>query len=172
MTPKARLSLPRTLIEACGAEAARMFPLETGGALMGQRFGPDLWQVDHIIGPGPGARHERYRFQPDADWHHARIAERFHATGGCSTYIGDWHSHPRARHGRMSIVDRAAARTILRSPDSGCDRVLTGILWGDPNGWRLNAWACELDGGWPWNAGVAVVEVRVEPSDADASFIA
>lgn len=159
------LFLPRRLIDECRAEATRTFPLETGGVFMGERVTQDRWQVDHVIGPGPGALHERHRFTPDPEWQHERIAERFLATGGRSTYLGDWHSHPGAHHGRLSFVDRCAARTILRSAESQCDRLLMVIAWGRPEEWELGAWACELHGGWIWNGGVSVAPIDVDCSD-------
>lgn len=173
MPAHARVGLPRNLIEVCRIEVTRTFPLESGGVLMGRRIGPNEWLVDHVIGPGPRATHQRYRFSPDLDWQHEQIAAWFHATNGQSTYLGDWHSHPGARHGRLSYVDRAACRTILRSPASQCDRVLMAIVWGSPEGWDLDVWACELGVGWIWGAGVLVSHVGVTddlanktPSDA------
>lgn len=157
-----RLALSPNLIESCRIEATRTFPNESGGVLMGERLGPDRWKIDHIIGPGPGARHERYRFTPDPVWQHEQIAERFELTGGRSTYLGDWHSHPGARHGRLSYIDRGAARTILRSPDSQCSRVLMTIVWGQPGDWGMAVWACELGGRWPWNNGVLVAPIEID----------
>lgn len=162
MRARPYLSLPRNLIDACRIEATRKFPFESGGVLMGERLGPDRWRIDLVIGPGPDARHERYRFTPDPAWQHERIAECFQATGGRSTYLGDWHSHPGARHGRLSYIDRRAARTILHSPDSQCDRVLMAIVWGRPNDWNMDVWACELGGGWIWNSGVLVESAEID----------
>jgi len=162
MRARPRLALSRNLIEACQGEATRTFPYESGGVLMGERLGLDRWRIDHFIGPGPDARHERYRFTPDPAWQHDRIAERFHATGGRSTYLGDWHSHPGAHHGCLSYIDRGAARTILRSPDSQCSRILMAIVWGCPDDWDMDVWACELGGGWLWNNGVLVASVEIE----------
>ena len=163
MRARPHLSLPRNLLDACQVEATRTFPLESGGVLMGERLAQDWWRIDHVIGPGPAARHERYRFTPDPDWQHERIAERFRSTGGQSTYLGDWHSHPGARHGRLSYIDRGAARTILRSPDSQCDLVLMGIVWGGPDDWGIDLWACELGAGWLWSSGVLVVPDEIDP---------
>ena len=162
MRSRLRMFLPRHLIDACKDEATHTFPLESGGVLMGERIGQDRWRVDHVIGPGPRARHERYRFTPDPAWQHTQIAERFKETGGQSTYLGDWHSHPGARHGRLSYIDRGAARTILRSPDSQCNRLLMAIVWGQAEDWSVNAWACELGGGWLWNNGVLVASIEID----------
>lgn len=160
MRARLHLAMQQHLVDACKAEATRTFPLESGGVLMGEPLGQDRWRVDHVIGPGPQARHERYRFTPDPTWQHAQIAERFKATSGQSTYLGDWHSHPGARHGRLSYIDRGAARTILRSPDSQCGRLLMVIVWGQAGDWCMDVWACELGGGWLWNNGVLVASIE------------
>ena len=170
MRVRPHVALPANLLDACRIEANRTFPFESGGVLMGEQVGPDRWLIDHIIGPGPGARHERYRFTPDPAWQHERIAERFRATGGRSTYLGDWHSHPSAHHGRLSYIDRGAARTILRSPDSQCDRMLMAIVWGRPDNWNIDVWACELGSGWLWNNGVLVVQTETDWSDRLGDF--
>lgn len=171
MQARLHLKFPRNLFEACRVEATRTFPLESGGVLMGERFGPDRWRVDHVIGPGPDARHERHRFTPDPAWQHERIAKRFLATEGRSTYLGDWHSHPGARHGRLSYIDRGAARTILRSPDSQCHRVLMAIVWGQLDEWDMEVSVCELGGGWLWNGGVSVEQTEIELSDRLGNFV-
>lgn len=171
MRARPHLAIPRNLLDGCRVEADRTFPLESGGVLMGERLSSECWRIDHIIGPGPGARHERYRFTPDPAWQHERIAERFLATGGRSTYLGDWHSHPGACHGRLSYVDRGAARAILRSPDSQCDRVLMAIVWGRPDDWDIDVWACELGSGWLWNSGMLVVQVETGWSDHLGDFV-
>ena len=160
MRVRLHLVLPSSLIDACRIEATRTFPFESGGVLMGERLGSDRWLIDYVIGPGPDARHERYRFTPDPAWQHERIAERYQTTSGRSTYLGDWHSHPSARHGRLSHIDKGAARTILRSPESRCDRVLMAIVWGRPDDWRMDAWTCELGGGWLWGNGVLVAQAN------------
>lgn len=159
MPTSPHVALPPRLLETCLVEVTRTFPCESGGVFMGERLGSHRWRIDHVIGPGPGARHERYRFAPDPAWQHERIAERFRATNGRSTYLGDWHSHPGASHGRLSYVDRAAARTILRSPESQCDLLLMTVIWGQVNSWNLDVWSCELGGKWPWSRGVLVTPV-------------
>lgn len=158
---RARIALPCNLLDKCLDEASRTFPLESGGILMGQWLRPDLWQVDYVIGPGPQAHHERFRFSPDPDWQHDRIAERFRATGGRSTYLGDWHSHPNARHGRLSYTDKLAAQTILRSPQSQCERLLMMLVWGYPSSWKTSAWACETSAWKLWRSGVDVLAAEI-----------
>jgi integrative and conjugative element protein (TIGR02256 family) len=132
--------LPISLLRACEDEVSRTFPLESGGVLMGQRLEGDRWQVDDIIGPGPKASHARYRFSPDLDYQRAAIASRFFETAGHSTYLGDWHSHPKACHGRLSYLDRNALRKIMDAPAAQCDVPLMMILWGTPREWQCTVW--------------------------------
>ena len=96
--------------------------------------------VDEVIGPGPNARQDRYRFEPDLVWQHARIAERYISTNGLSTYLGDWHSHPYASDGELSSIDRLALRTISKSSDAQCPEPIMLIFWGSPKKWSLSAW--------------------------------
>lgn len=107
---------------------------------MGRRMTEDKWLIDEVIGPGPLARHSRFRFSPDIDYQHAEIAARYRATDGASTYIGDWHSHPGARHGGLSYLDRKALRRVMDEPSAQCPEPLMMILWGEPNEWSVSAW--------------------------------
>jgi len=129
-----------SLCHVCEHEVTRMFPLESGGVLMGRRMGKDQWHVDHVIGPGPAARHERYRFSPDLDYQLEEIARRFTDTHGQSTYLGDWHSHPKARHGRLSYLDRRALGKIMDAPEAQCFAPLMMVLWGEPAAWTPTIW--------------------------------
>lgn len=139
------LFLPRALSEMCIGEVSATFPKESGGALMGRRTGAnEIVVVDQVIGPGPNARHERYRFEPDIHWQHAQIADHYYATGGTSTYLGDWHSHPEATHGRLSSIDRKALRTIITEPEAQCPEPLMVIFWGRPEAWTVAAWQGRL----------------------------
>lgn len=138
------LVLPWRLIEKCLHEIDATFPCESGGVLMGcQQEASEIW-VDEVIGPGPEARHERYSFEPDLSWQRARIAEHYAATGGRSTYLGDWHSHPTARHGRLSNTDRKALKTIIRAPEARCRTPLMIIFWGVPEDWSISGWQASL----------------------------
>lgn len=158
MTRESRVHLDEALLGQCEREITRTFPLESGGVLMGSRVYPDSWTIDHVVGPGPAARHSRYRFTPDLAWQHAQIAERFHATGGASTYLGDWHSHPGARHGRPSHVDERALRTIIESDAARCPDPLMMILWGGPNAWQCALWRARLEASWWGGERVRVIE--------------
>lgn len=124
----------------CEHEISRTFPLESGGVLMGAYVSTDIWYVDQIIGPGPRAKHARCRFSPDLDFQAREIAHRFHDTSGRSTYLGDWHSHPDAMHGRLSSVDKEALKEIASAPAAKCPVPLMMILWGRPDQWMRSLW--------------------------------
>jgi len=132
------------LVERCLREIDATFPRESGGVLMGRQRGQREICIDEIVGPGPNARHERYSFEPDLEWQRARIAERYARTGGKSTYLGDWHSHPEAGHGGLSNTDRTALKTIIRAPEAQCPKPLMMIFWGAPDAWSLSAWQARL----------------------------
>ena len=132
--------LSPALLTVCEWEVTRTFPLESGGVLMGTRVGDDVWHVDHIVGPGPRANHARYRFSPDLDYQTCEIAQQFHDTGGRSTYLGDWHSHPGATHGRLSYKDQGVLKKITNAPAAQCQVPLMMILWGQPDQWIPSLW--------------------------------
>lgn len=144
--PTVRMS--RKLLSLCEAEVSSAFPFESGGVLMGRRLEESLWQIDHVVGPGPNAKHERFRFIPDLPWQHERIAERFYKTNGRSTYLGDWHSHPGASHGRLSQKDKSAIKTIIQAPEAGCKSPLMMILWSGEPRWHATPWAGHLRENW------------------------
>lgn len=147
------LVLSQHLVQRCIAEVDAKFPLESGGVLMGRRRHASEIVVDQVIGPGPSSRHERYRFEPNLEWQHARIAESYDASNGASTYLGDWHSHPGATHGRLSSLDRGALRAIISAPEAQCPEPLMVIFWGKPGDWTMAAWQAQLRR-WPilWSA--------------------
>lgn len=156
-----KIEFTEALLAVCRAEVTATYPLESGGVLMGRRHGGSYWTVDHVIGPGPNAHHSPTRFSPDLAWQHERIAERFYCTGGMSTYLGDWHSHPGMRHGRMSRIDKRALREIIDSEAAQCPEPLMMILWGGPTTWGSAVWHARLWTNW-WgviNIKTAAVEM-------------
>jgi integrative and conjugative element protein (TIGR02256 family) len=132
--------LSRSLLRVCEREVTHAFPMESGGVLMGRRVGRHEWLVDQVVGPGPSAHHSRYRFSPDLDYQREQIAQRFIETQGQSTYLGDWHSHPQARHGRLSYLDRHVLGKIMDTPEAQRPTPLMMILWGTPAAWSPTIW--------------------------------
>lgn len=133
--------IPASILQACRDEANAKFPLETGGVFMGYWCPGKGPVVTALIGPGPAAVYERRAFAPDQAWQTARIAEHYQASGHRKTYLGDWHTHPSARHGELSHTDRGVLCCIIDTPAARCPNPLMGIWAGDPEvGWRLHLW--------------------------------
>src|SRR3712207_2886776 len=99
--PHRRLTLPGALFASIVDEAYQHFPLETGGLLLG-RTGPERL-VTCVIGPGPNATHERFRFNPDQRWQEDAVAAAWKVDRDLE-YLGDWHTHPTGRP-RLSKLD-------------------------------------------------------------------
>jgi integrative and conjugative element protein (TIGR02256 family) len=121
------------------AEAARRYPLETGGVLMG------YWSEDYkavaitaITGPGPKAIHKRTAFVPDSDFHEAEISRFYVHSGRIHTYLGDWHTHPDGIC-HLSSKDRATLKRISRYKAARAPMPIMGILAGSSD-WRLGVW--------------------------------
>ncbi|MER9191027.1 Mov34/MPN/PAD-1 family protein [Mesorhizobium australicum] len=143
MLPDVDAWLPNTLIQGCADEADTKFPLETGGTFMGWWLSPDTAVVAAMIGPGPGALHERFRFQPDQQWQVEQIAAHYESSGRRETYLGDWHSHPGAPSGALSWTDRGVLRRVIATPEARCALPLMMILWGSSGTWQLTAWRAQ-----------------------------
>lgn len=142
------VQISRKFLSLCETEVSNTFPLESGGALMGRRLDKISWQIDHVIGPGPNAVHGLFCFAPDLLWQHERIAERFYETNGQSTYVGDWHSHPGASHGKLSQKDKNAIKTIIQAPEARCASPLMMILWSGEPEWKATIWTGHFTKNW------------------------
>lgn len=141
ITVTATLYLPH--LDRIEREADRTYPLETGGVLMGYWAHEALLYVTAVIGPGPTAKHRRWNFTADYHWQLERIAEQYESSGRRETYLGDWHTHPGARHGDLSAIDMCALRKVVLSPHARAPRAISAILFGDSRGWKLNLWLGE-----------------------------
>ena len=109
MSPLPTVKRPRlmwlsaTVLSALVEEADRLAPMETGGILLGFWAEEEIQPVVlEMLGPGPNAIHERYRFVPDHDYQIGAIARRYHESGHRLQYLGDW---PGQTH---SIVEEIA----------------------------------------------------------------
>lgn len=67
---------------------------ETGGALFGYETAEGDVVVTQAFGPGPKARHRRFRLVSDRAHTQRLINEIFASSEGRERYIGEWHSHP------------------------------------------------------------------------------
>lgn len=137
--PSATLWITTAALEAAQAEGSTHAPEESGGVLLGWR-GParSEYVVTDLLGPGPGASHERTRFEPDYPWQERQIADRYEASGRRVTYLGDWHTHP-GGPARPSRRDVRTLVTIARSPAARIpDPIMVVLGGGGP--WRPAAW--------------------------------
>jgi len=67
--------------------------VETGGIIMGYYTVKDEIVVTHCSGPGPNAKQKKHSIVFDSVHSQDYVNKVYSATGGNSTYIGDWHSH-------------------------------------------------------------------------------
>jgi integrative and conjugative element protein (TIGR02256 family) len=133
MHPSApRVWLAGNVVADIEKEAARTFPLETGGVLMG--YG-DVSSAQSVVrantGPGPRATHRREGFIPDHTFHERETARIYAESGRTWSYLGDWHSHP---HGRLALsqADRRTLARIARSTEARAPRPIMLVIAGAP----------------------------------------
>ena len=154
------VSIPPAIVRACETEADALFPLETGGVLMGYWASDDLAVVSAMIGPGPAAVHRSHSFEPDLEWQHGQIATHYFASGRRETYLGDWHTHPHAQSGSLSRHDRQVIRTIIRTPEARAKRPLMAIFHGTPREWGLTIWLGTTTRTWFGMTRLSVIPLR------------
>lgn len=111
------------------------FPLETGGMLLGYESYNGEGVVTAIIGPGPRAKHSRYRFKPDAEYQQRELEIHYFRTNGSETYLGDWHSHPRGSNA-LSHIDKRTLFRIASTPSSGTIHPIMVIIGGEQGNWE------------------------------------
>lgn len=116
----------------------RQAPRETGGMLLGYEANDGSAVVTKIIGPGPEARHGRFRFTPDGKYQQSSLEEHYWATDGRETYLGDWHTHPLG-DSTPSTLDRRTLARIANERLSGTKHPLMAILAGGSGRWNLGA---------------------------------
>lgn len=137
--------LSARVLTALVAEADKSAPLETGGILLG------FWAEENsepvvleMLGPGPNAIHERYRFVPDHEHQTAEIERLYHDSGRRLHYLGDWHTHP-GGSATLSKSDRATLRQIAAEPAARAPMPTMLILAPGPS-WKPSAWCGVLTG--------------------------
>lgn len=133
-----RVWVDETALKHMTADAETHFPLETGGVLAGYVADNGDTVIRAVVGAGPGARHQRFRFEPDHAWQCERLDALYWESEGLVAYIGDWHTHP---HGRpsMSWLDRRTLLKIARHSDARCPSPLMIIGAGRPSAWDWDA---------------------------------
>lgn len=123
------------VLEALVVDADEHAPNETGGLLLGYRYGATEIVISDAIGPGPCADHRRKGFDPDSHWQANELARRYKAAGRQLHYLGDWHTHPRGTP-TLSRTDHRTLQAIARDPAARCPQPVMAVLaGGDP--WTL-----------------------------------
>jgi integrative and conjugative element protein (TIGR02256 family) len=88
--------------------------------LVGYRTGDyadaDLVVTD-AISAGPRAVRGRVRFAADGEWQQRRLEDLYEASGRITTFLGDWHTHPRGGV-RPSQADRRTFRAVAKESDA------------------------------------------------------
>lgn len=130
--------IPRQAYGLMCALGEKSFPLETGGVFLGYKANNGELVVTALIGPGPNARHSRYRFVPDAEYQQEKIEVHHARSEGRETYLGDWHTHPRGS-ADLSSLDKRTLIRIADTPSSGTDTPVMAVLGGESEKWDLNA---------------------------------
>ncbi len=131
----------KEVIRKMQEEVQRMYPLETGGCLLGYWTGIfEEVVIEGCIGPGPKARHSRYSFKPDSEWQETQIARIYEESGRLCTYLGDWHSHIRGSLA-MSWKDRRTLLRIASYPPARAPHPLMALIAGPP--WKMRIWKVE-----------------------------
>jgi integrative and conjugative element protein (TIGR02256 family) len=115
-------------------EASRVYPLETGGVLIGYRAENRDIVIMEIIGPGPRAIHQRRKFTPDHSWQCNQLDAAYDHSSATFVYLGDWHTHPDGIP-QMSWLDRRTHRAIARHPQAQTPHPLMLIGGCTPRGW-------------------------------------
>ena len=124
--------------------ATELFPLETGGVLMGYWVNEHEAVVQRLIGAGPAARHSRRRFTPDAAWQRGRISDVYRESGRTCTYLGDWHSHPNTSSDALSWIDRRAIKKVASATAARAPTPLMALVFGKPHEWEHTIWIGRL----------------------------
>jgi len=91
------------------------YPLETGGMLLGYLKEKNYYILD-IIDAGPEAIHKTDYFLPDGKYQQPILEQKFFKSNGKVTFLGDWHSHPKA-DSYLSKLDMETLKNI--SEDEG-----------------------------------------------------
>jgi len=119
-------------------ESIIKMPRETGGVLIGYWGNNQEAVVTAVIGPGPKAVHKKRSFKPDHVYHVEQISQHYYASGRTETYLGDWHTHPKAG-AYLSDRDLKTLHAIGNYEQARLNKPLMMILGTNP--FELKVWA-------------------------------
>lgn len=112
-------------------------PIETGGTFFGYFADNGDIVVTDLIDAGPDAKRSRYSFEPDQEYQLAEIKRLFILSGGKTTYLGDWHSHPNS----SPVLSRKDEKTLLNialSTQAQCPNPIMVVVGSHPEHWSFN----------------------------------
>lgn len=104
--------------------------------------------VTQIIGPGPQAIHTTMSFSPDHDYQVREIARLYDVSGHTETYLGDWHTHPKAE-AYLSGRDKKTLKTIAAYKPARLKKPIMLILGTNPL--EMKIWLHEYKGVFRWS---------------------
>lgn len=145
MTKPPNVWLGRQALDTLLTEAQSLWPLETGGVLLGYTS-DNAVVVQRSTGPGPRAEHSSKGFAPDSTYHAEEMERGFSESNGTTYYLGDWHTHP----GGSVRLSRKDQRTLVGIGDYALSfqphPVMLIAARGRDEPWRFAAW--RLTGRW------------------------
>ena len=133
-----KLWLPFAIYREMEMLANESFPYETGGMWMGYLADNGEVVVQKLIGPGSAAKHGPYHFEPDSIYQQTHLEQYFLQSGGRTTYLGDWHTHP-LRTTNLSSTDKPTLANLAATPSSQIAHPVMAVLAGAQENWELGA---------------------------------
>jgi integrative and conjugative element protein (TIGR02256 family) len=168
--PKGIAWISADISRALIKEADRCYPLETGGVLIGYRVEPDTVVVTASFGPGPASVHDRYSYRHDHEWEALEIASHYELSARSEIYIGDWHTHPDASSGDLSVTDRSSLRRVIKSREARLSRPVMSVLFGCPGNWQTSIWVASFLPGWRCLPSLSIHPIELR--DFDRTYVA
>lgn len=156
--PTVKAWLPNRVAREMAQEAERLFPLETGGVLLGYWVNSDEEVIiTHATRPGPEAIHRPKSFIPDDEYQQAEIARTYEESGRLHTYLSDWHTHPNGS-AILSCKDRRTLRKIAKCKDARVTIPIMALLANGEPEWYLGIWRFD-----PLQFGKLIIKNNVSP---------
>lgn len=100
--------------------------------------------ITSVIGPGPKAIHLKRSFIPDNEYHLKEISAHYADSGRTETYLGDWHTHPKAV-AYLSDRDEETLIAIANYKEARLLKPLMMILGTKPFGLKVWIHSFELN---------------------------
>lgn len=150
--------IPNDAYKEITDEAARFYPKETGGILLGYKtINSSNIVITNIIGPGPNSFHSYFRFTPDHQYQQKLINEYFYKSNGVTNYLGDWHTHPNGIC-KMSFLDKLTLGRIAKTPSANSPNAIMAIIAGSPDEWDIKVFRMNKVGLFVFNYDIETIE--------------